>query len=71
MGLHDFASVPSIKGHADLHAKARPFQGAEKNQRDKSGDEDGDNEAGLLQSETSVKKLPMFRNLLYRSSIIC
>ena len=69
--LHDFASVPPFKRHTDLHAEARSFESREENQRNKGDDEDGDNQTGLLQSGTSVKKLPMLRNLLYRSSMIC
>ena len=61
MGVHDFTSLAILERHANLHAITRPLHSGEKNQRDKSHDEEGDNQANL-QGATSVKKLPMLRN---------
>jgi len=64
VGVHDFAGVATFEGHANLHAEARPVQGCEEYQRDKSRDKDRDNQGNFFQGRTSVKKLPIFRNLL-------
>jgi hypothetical protein len=63
MGIHDFASVASLERHADLYAKAWSCQGCKENQCDKGHHENRDNQANFFQGATSVKKLPMFRNL--------